>query len=392
MKLNKTVRGINYILLLLVFAFQTFDNYIREQQMVMPFVNTLKNLLLVAVPVLFLAELFMARKTKGIKYVFVDELKNISFLTIVFGLISLYLCMKSKRYEFETINGLIRLMIPIVVAFFVVNVMSLEDIYGLMKKTLLIMFIGYLITKLPYFNLDNILAIDFVGSHSVFEANYFSPAAIGFCLFFCYFRKNKFYTWLSVIFTIMTFKRIMVIFALFLLLFGEKIADMKKVNKKLIYIFIISFIILSYIYIQLMTGSIEDLIFKYFNISLNNFTMGRAFYMQVILNRIATGTFVSTGFMSTVANFRSMEMDLPMIYVEMGFISVIATIYFMTKVAKDDWYCFFIMIFCLLELLTSHWFDIVYFWIVAYITIGCIQYKRDESITYKKSRIKFVWN
>lgn len=392
MKLNKTVRGINYILLLLVFVLQTFDNYIREQEITIPYFNTLKNLLLVAVPVLFLTELFMARKTKGLKYVFVDELKSISFLTIIFGVISLYLCIKNKSYEFETIDGLIRLMIPIIVAFFVVNVMSLEDIYGLMKKTLLIMFIGYLIAKLPYFNIENILAINFVKSHSVFEANFFSPAAISFCLFFCYFRKNKFYTLLSVIFTIMTFKRIMVIFSLFLLLFGGKIANMEKVKKKIIYLFIIGFIILSYVYIQLMTGGLEDLIFKYFNIRLIDFTMGRSFFMQVVLSRIATGTFVSTGFMSSVANFRTMEMDLPMIYVEMGFISVIATIYFMTKLAKDDWYCLFIILFCLLELLTSHWFDIVYFWIVAYITIGCIQYKKEESISYKKTKIKLIWN
>ena len=141
-----------------------------------------------------------------------------------------------------------------------------------------------------------------------------------------------------------------------------------------------------------MTGGLEDLIFKYFNIRLIDFTMGRSFFMQVVLSRIATGTFVSTGFMSSVANFRTMEMDLPMIYVEMGFISVIATIYFMTKLAKDDWYCLFIILFCLLELLTSHWFDIVYFWIVAYITIGCIQYKKEESISYKKTKIKLIWN
>ncbi len=82
--------------------------------------------------------------------------------------------------------------------------------------------------------------------------------------------------------------------------------------------------------------------------------------------------------MSSTVGFKNMEMDLPMIYIEMGILSVAATIYFMLRLVKNNWYVFGIIGFCLLELLTSHWFDITYFWIVAYVTVGCIQYRQPE--------------
>jgi hypothetical protein len=79
-----------------------------------------------------------------------------------------------------------------------------------------------------------------------------------------------------------------------------------------------------------------------------------------------------------------MEMDIPMIYVEMGILSVIITIYCMLKLVRGNWYNFTIIAFCLLELLTSHWFDIVYFWILAYITLGSVSYEENDSKKGKK--------
>ena len=132
-------------------------------------------------------------------------------------------------------------------------------------------------------------------------------------------------------------------------------------------------------------GNIDDFIYKYTGIYLATFTMGRSYFIQVLARN-----FTSLGFMSSIAFYKSIEMDLPMIYIEMGILPVFATIYIFTKIAKDNWYNFLIIIFCLLEMLTSHWLDITYFWIVFYITIGCIQYKETSNYNYRKNHIKFV--
>ncbi len=385
MDLGRNTRAFNYLLLFSIFILQVIDNYCRDKLIRLSIISNLKNIMLVAVPIIFLLEMNMIRKKRTKDYIFKDELKYIILLTGCFTILSLYYIVKNRGFEMITLVGLIKIIMPIIVAFFVINIMSLKDIYKLMSILLIITFGGYLISITDKISIENILSINWLSSHSAFESTFFSPTAISFCLFFCYFRKHKFYTYLSVLFTIMTFKRIMVIYSLFLLIFGSLFSKTNKVPKWIINLFMVTFLGITVIYINLMLGNINDFLFKYIGIDINSFSMGRAYLMQVISSR-----FTSLGFMSSTVNYRSMEMDLPMIYVEMGIISVIATIYFLTKIAKENWYNFLIIIFCLLELLTSHWFDITYFWIVAYITIGSIQYKQEEVSEFKKSKIKFV--
>ncbi len=383
MKLGKYTRRLNYLLFFLLFVLQTIDNYCREQFLGIKFITLSKNITLLLIVVVFIFEIISIQKKEKFTFIFLDEFKYIIKLTVCFGLLSGYFMIKNNGFEFETAMGLIKLLIPVLVAFVLLNIMPLKDIYNFMAIILIIMFIAYVTTCIDNISFANIRTINLLSSHSPFESTYFSPAAMSFCLFFCYYRKNKLYTYLSVIFTIMTFKRIMVIYAIFLILFGGIISKWKKVPKVVSTMFIICFSIISFVYIQLMLGNIEDLAYKYLGINLETFTMGRSFFMRYIVR-----SFVSTGFMSSTVLFRSMEMDLPMIYVEMGILSVIATIYYFTKIAKDNWYNLIIISFCLLQLLTSHWFDITYFWIIAYITIGCIQYKKLEYLNTKKKRIR----
>lgn len=384
MNTGKQLRQLNYVMFFTVFILQVFDNYLREERMHSRLVSNAKNLLLAVIIFLSLYSLYQIRSEKEHNYVFVEELKNILALIGSFALLSGYYIVKNNAFEFITVTGLIKLMIPVLAAFSILNTLEFKDIYRLMSIFLIMMFISYLITKLNNLTFESISTISFDQSSSEFESNFFSPPAMGFCLFFCYFRKNKFYTGLSVIFTIMTFKRIMVLYAIFLLFCGGFLKNMKNIPKKFVYVFEILFFILCMYYIKIMSGEMEDLIYKYFNVSANKLSMGRSLFMKKILPN-----FTSHGFMtSTTIGYHSMEMDMPMVYVEMSVLAVIAVIYFMTNLGKKNWYSFFIVVFCLLEILTSHWLDITYFWIIAYLTIGCITYKKEDSIRLQKRRLR----
>lgn len=388
MKLGRNTRRLNYIMMFSLFFIQAVDNYCRTKLMGLSGINTIKNGLLVIMTLFFLYEIFLLKSDKRQSdSIFWDETKSIISLVIVFALLSFYFMYKNHGFEMVTIIGLVRIIMPIITAYSLLNVMDVKKIYNLMSILLIIMFVAYIYAVADIITIRNISAINFIRSYSPFESNMFSPAAMGFCLFFCYYRKHKILTVLSVFFTIMTFKRIMVLYAVFLLLFGGVAKKMGRMPVWITKIFMVAYIFFSVFYIQLMSGAIEDLIFQYFGISVRSFSMGRSYLMGVILK-----DFKSLGFMTSTVNYRSMEMDIPMIYVEMGILAVIATIYFMTKLVKDNWYNFFIIVFCLLELLTSHWFDIVYFWIVAYITIGCITYEnRSVNDGYKRKKVRFVW-
>jgi hypothetical protein len=147
----------------------------------------------------------------------------------------------------------------------------------------------------------------------------------------------------------------------------------------------IGFIGISILYTKVMAGQLPDIIMQYIGISTNSLTMGRSYFMRTILN-----DFKSVGFMSSTVRYRSMEMDIPMIYVEMGILSVIATVYFITKLVKDNWYELFMVSFCLFEVLTSQWLGVPYFWILMYITLGCIVYKDEGEKFLGKRKIKFT--
>lgn len=386
MEISSKQRKLNYVGVFAIFFLQMIDNFLKDLNVNNTIIFLAKNGCLMVVCALFLWEIYLLRKN-GKNSTFNDEMKSILAMAGVFLLLSIYYMIKNNGVHMVTFEGIFRIMLPMVVAYAVLNVMMLNDIYKLMTVLLVVTFVGYLISQgLENLTLENLMSISLVESYSPFESNYFSPTAVGFCLFFCYYRRNKFLTLLSVVFTIMTFKRFMIIYSLFLFLTGWLLKKLKKMPKILEVIFGLIFFGITIFYIQLMLGDVEDIIYQILGISANQFTMGRAWLMNDLIFR----GFESTGFYTTTLNYRSIEMDFPQIYLEMGYFSIIATIYFLLRLVKQNWYNFFVIVFCLVQLLTSHWFDITYFWIVMYITIGCVAYKSDDKID-KKRQIRFVF-
>lgn len=386
MKLDQNTKKFNYVSLSMIFLLQIIDNFVRDKNIAISELNAAKNIGLLLVGLMFLYEIYRLREFEdNYSAYFGDELRHIFILAASFLLLSIFYMIKNNGCFFETFVGIFKIIMPAVMAYAVINVMNVQDIYKIMSILLILSFIAYLISILDIITISNIKQINFMTSNSPFESNFFSPTAMAFCLFFCFYRKNTFFTVMSVFFTIMTFKRIMILYAIFLLFVG-KIIQKKTISDKAVFIFGTAFLALSVFYIRLMSGKIPDIINEFIGIDVNAFAMGRSYFMRVIIR-----DFKSFGYMSSTINYRSMEMDIPMIYTEMGILSVIVLIYCFLNLVKNNMYNFLIIVFCLLELLTSHWLDIPYYWFVTYITIGCVTYHPDVvRLQRKKSRIKFV--
>lgn len=386
--IEKTKKSLSYLIFFSVFFLQMLDNFIREYHSRSLTIGAIKNGLLAFYIAVFIVYIYKLKSSKKYNFIFGKELTNVVTLTGVFSIISLYYIIINNGFKMATVEGLIHLLLPIFTAYVMLNTLHLDEIYSLMSNFLIIMFLGYIIINLDNFNIETIKAISFLESSSAFESNHFSPAAMGFCLFFCYYRKNKLLTALSVIFVLMTFKRLMIIWAIFLFVFGKYLSRFSKkmmVPRWITFLFASVFFVICIIYIQLMSGEIEDLIYKYLGVEANIFVSGRAVFMRRIIKN-----FTSYGFMSStvIENFQPMEMDIPMIYVEMGVLAVIATICCYIRFINNNWYNFFLVIFSMMELLTSHWFDVTFYWVLAYVTLGCISYKSNKiemTSKYKKS-------
>ncbi len=370
----------NTFLLAFIFFLQVIDNILRE--------NGISNLMVSNIKIFFIFftifwfSLQLATKKNTI--IFKRELLLIIMMYFLLLIVSLYWMNLNNMYNWSSIaTGVMRIIVPAVLAFLVINVMTFELIYNVMTFFLVVSFIGFVLMEFVTgkFDFKMIFTFSLIDSTgSTMESNFFSPTAISLCIFFGRFRKSKWQLISSVLFTVMTYKRIMTLFAIFIFLFGGRIKN-RKISLLLKIIFGMVFYFLTIYYIKLNLGLVNaDLIQNFFKMPIDQLTMGRTWMFQ----NIYFHGYVRHGLFTILnSGFRNPEMDLPNVYLEAGSLSIIVLITFLLILVRNNFYCFIIIAFTLVEMLTSHWLDITFFWVVIYITIGCIQYRSEMNIVYE---------
>lgn len=377
MRLSRQLTRFNQLCLILIMLVYAVDNYIRDVFGSSSHLNVIKNGILLGVIVIFCLEFVLVYLHGGSRKTvfFTRELLCVCIIAATFAFVSvIYMCINSGRNPM-LYDGLLRLLLPIITAFFIVNLMSVKSINQMMIVGLVFMIFFYLMAYRDKLSLGNLLSIDWIASSSPFESHMFSPPAIAFCIWFCYWRTNKLLMVLSVLFSIMTFKRFILLFAIFICIFGGIIRKQGEAPRWVRPTIGILFLILSFFYVQLSFGVFDQQFVQLFGISTDEWMMGR----QTRLNAILNSGFTSQGFQSSLISHVSCEMDLVQYVIEMGWVSVTVFVICMLVLAGRKWYCLCIVLFCLIECLTSHWMDITYFWILTYLTIGVI-YRETSGI------------
>lgn len=375
--LSKSIKITNFVLIFGYFILQAMDNFLRETRSDLLGINKLKNIYLAAIAGLFLIEVLMMSHKGKKRLIFKQELTSMLFLAAGFAILSIYYAYVNGGLYSVTVEGLYRIVFPVVIAFCILNVMQHDDIFIMLKGTFWIMFISYLCANLG--NLSSFSLRFWDSTASGTESNFYSPVAIAFCCAFCCWYRKHIYMLLSVFFVLLTFKRIMIFFALFWFFTGGILKKAKDLPRFFVPIFGVAFLLVSWFYYLTMMGQFDDILRSSIGETANSFSMGRAWMMQS-----AQKNFVSHGFYSTTLNARAMEMDIPMIYIEMGILAVALTIFCILRMVERNWSVFTVCVFILLELLTSHWFDISSYWLIAYITIGSIKFD-GQRLTAEKN-------
>ena len=367
------VEKTNFFLLIVVLIFQTVDNAFRDNNVAI--FGNIKLVILLFTFVIFSIELFVGhRKILFLKY----ESKVVITWYLLLLIISIYWMYKNNTWNTSPfILGILRILTPVFFAYLVVNLISPDEVYKAMYFFLIISFIVFVCNEviMGRFSFREIFSLSLTNSSgSEMESNFFSPTAFSLCCYFGYFRKNKIPLIISVIFTILTYKRLMALFAIFLLFFG----GMLKNKKVFLWVKILTaflFFGMTVWYIKLNLGRIDDnFIYNIFNQSLDKLTMGRTWLFQ----NIYVQGFPRSGLFSVLNSiYRSPEMDLPVMFLEMGYFAIIVTIIALLSLIKRKLFGFVIIIFVLLEMLTSHFFDITFFWVVLYILIGYVNNEKN---------------
>ena len=208
---------------------------------------------------------------------------------------------------------------------------------------------------------------------------------MGLAAYFSYFNKDKKWTILSFLFSIFTFKRIIIIFAVILLFLPIFKNDLRVKSGNVIAfimtaIFSLLGIVYSYVLMPQNIIVLDSFALKYFGLSITKLVMAR----DLLLRNLMYSGFVRSGIDSTFLFSKDIEMDLVRIFLELGAFGVIAIVFYFWMLAKDNIYSFIFMLSIMINLLLSHSIHSPYGWILKYIVILSILLDNNSGKTNTK--------
>lgn len=374
---------ISVFLFVLIFAIRSFTDAIYVSKGIDSniWINSKYIVLIIAI----IWGIFLLKNKKD-KYVFSKEFASVGIVITIFILITLILIIYSNNFYKGTMEEFIKLILPIIYVFIVLNTFNFKEIYVSMSITLILSLIGYIIEiGTSNFSLANILTMNFFSSYSPFESSMSCGTAIALCVFFMYYDKNKILKYLSLLFVIFTFKRLSVLFAVLLLVLPKFVNINKSLKKRYFTIAKVFFVVATILYYVFLSPSSSAIFEKILGSSQDEFTMGRSAFLRSLEN----SDFISSGFGSTTqAIGRGLEMDLIKIYLELGILGLIVFVWGYWNCAGSNLYTFIYMAFQFLNMLTSHSLTSSFNWILAFLIIGTITYKSDNQNYLKKNKVE----
>lgn len=373
---------LNIILVFLLFSVETLDNYVREVGANLPH---LKNIILMILLGVSFIQFFSIRKQNKERILLKEQLSDNLKICVTFAALSIYFIVKNQGFYIETVLGLVKLFLPVFIAYIMLNTLSQRQIYDIMQFYLILSIIFYIFTiGIQNFTVENIASVNFLDSYSPFESTFFSPSAFALFFYFTYNNKRIWPILLSVLFVFLTFKRFMIVIVFFTLVVNRFINDNRKIPVWVARLLSIAFILGTWFYMLVMEGYLDNFLEKYIGMDMNQFTMGRGWLLQNLQYH-----FTSYGFGSANIQARSIEMDLPMFYMEMGIIAVAVFVICLYRMADNRIFNVYFVSAVLVELVTSHFYDITFFWIIFYLTIGNSLPSQRELASKKRIVLKF---
>lgn len=329
--------------------------------------------------IFILLDIFLTLKNNNFKY----NLGNCGkvFLHILFGavvLIAITIIKQVKNgFHSYSINESIFLITPIIFTICYTKNMDNKKIENSMKISLFIFILSFIYKFYSEMTIDNILKISFLNSYSPFE----SELAFIFLVYECYFLsiKNNKYAILSMIFCILSFKRLSFIFSVIIFLMSKFTNIHKEVDKKSVILLSLFFIILPIITCYAIDHDIDGYLYSKYKISLYDITLTRSQRIELVLNsdQIKYGLGSTTTYLTHELNLihesdtqqRNLHNDLVKIYLECGIIGLSIFIFTYTYSFIKTRIAFWLITYIFIECYLNHLFGAgtAQLWIIIYI-------------------------
>lgn len=319
--------------------------------------------------------LYEKRRLRGIGKEYLLVFGGITFLFAITAILQMI-----NGFNSYAINEAVYYYTPLIFIIVYSQISEEQDIETILNYLFVLYVIVFLKNFAGQLTLANLKSISFANSYSPFE----SELAFVFLIFECFYlymgkRKNAI---ISLILCILSFKRISMLAAIVFFIFSKWIVIKKAVNKKIVIVTTVVFVLLPVLTCLMLNDTLEAWFYQTFHVTLNEITLTRSSRIEAVINSgqikygLGSVTTYLTKYLNALhgSNFsnRNLHNDLVKIYLECGILGSIVFTYIYMKAASVSRMLFVMMCYIFFECYFNHLFgagstDI---WILIYLIMS----------------------
>ncbi len=319
--------------------------------------------------------LYEKRRLRGIGKEYLLVFGGITFLFAITAILQMI-----NGFNSYAINEAVYYYTPLIFIIVYSQISEEQDVETILNYLFVLYVIVFLKNFAGQLTLANLKSISFANSYSPFE----SELAFVFLIFECFYlymgkRKNAI---ISLILCILSFKRISMLAAIVFFIFSKWIVVKKAVNKKIVIVTTVVFVLLPVLTCLMLNDTLEAWFYQTFHVTLNEITLTRSSRIEAVINSsqikygLGSVTTYLTKYLNALngSNFsnRNLHNDLVKIYLECGILGSIVFTYIYMKVASVSRMLFVMMCYIFFECYFNHLFgagstDI---WILIYLIMS----------------------
>lgn len=319
--------------------------------------------------------LYEKRRLRGIGKEYLLVFGGITFLFAITAILQMI-----NGFNSYAINEAVYYYTPLIFIIVYSQISDEQDVETILNYLFVLYVIVFLRNFAGQLTLANLKSISFANSYSPFE----SELAFVFLIFECFYlymgkRKNAI---ISLILCILSFKRISMLAAIGFFIFSKWIVVKKAVNKKIVIVTTVVFVLLPILTCLMLNDTLEAWFYQIFHVTLNEITLTRSSRIVAVINSgqikygLGSVTTYLTKYLNALhgSNFsnRNLHNDLVKIYLECGILGSIVFTYIYMKAASVSRMLFVMMCYIFFECYFNHLFgagstDI---WILIYLIMS----------------------
>lgn len=314
--------------------------------------------------------------------IFKHEFADLLGIMAIFLLSSSILQAIAQTVSSTVYVELIKLAMPMVLSYCMLNCLDEKTIYKCFEIILVLSFIAYLIDlSSEGVSLSDIMRADFLSSDSPTEHAGLSDISLVLSFFFLFYSNKKWPAVLSIIFCLLTFKRLAMIMVLLVTIIAVLFPHLryKNISHKLIFLSKIFSLLAVALWFWILLPEQERFFVDLFKETPFNFTSGRSGIMRWLLD----SHFSSYGFGSINATVKPLfgvpfEMDFIKIAIELTPFTLVCFIWLFWNITRDNVWPYLIVAFYVLNMITSDCLNSNFSFTLAYMVIGIVNYQLEK--------------